>query len=452
MNLPEGWALSEIGELGEIITGKTPSTKVPENFGGSIPFIKPGDLDHGGYIHFTADTLTELGLKSVPKLPPHSITVTCIGNLGKIGITTTESATNQQINSVVPSRHLNYKFLYHYLATLKPWLEQEASATTVAIINKGKFSKAPIKVAPLAEQHQIAAKLDELLAQVDSIKTRLDAIPNILKRFRQSVLAAAVSGKLTEDWRNDHSEFGEWKAINFGNLILDSGNGISKRSGNQGRDVTVLRLADFKNAMRVHGNERKITLTEKEIQKYRLENGDLLVVRVNGSVEIAGLFIVYDGNDTEAYCDHFIRFSIDHNKALSKFITYITNEGEGRKYLRNSLSTSAGQNTINQKSINALQFRLPSLLEQTEIVHRVEQLFTYADHIEQRVKDSQSRVKHLTQSILAKAFRGELTADWRSQNPDLINGENGAEALLARIQAGRVKEKPKPKLKKKLKA
>jgi type I restriction enzyme S subunit len=86
----------------------------------------------------------------------------------------------------------------------------------------------------------------------------------------------------------------------------------------------------------------------------------------------------------------------------------------------------------------------PPLEEQTEIVRRVEQLFAFADQIEQRVQDAQTRVNHLTQSILAKAFRGELTAEWRAQNPDLISGENSAEALLARIRAARAGQ-PKAK-------
>ena len=84
----------------------------------------------------------------------------------------------------------------------------------------------------------------------------------------------------------------------------------------------------------------------------------------------------------------------------------------------------------------------PAIEEQTEIVLRVEQLFAFAGQIEQRVKDAQARVNHLTQSILAKAFRGELTADWRAQNPDLISGENSAEALLMRIRADRQKATP----------
>jgi type I restriction enzyme S subunit len=87
----------------------------------------------------------------------------------------------------------------------------------------------------------------------------------------------------------------------------------------------------------------------------------------------------------------------------------------------------------------SMHIALPHIEEQTEIVRRVEQLFAYADQIEQRVKDAQARVNYLTQSILAKAFRGELTADWRAQNPELISGENSAAALLERIKAERDK-------------
>jgi type I restriction enzyme S subunit len=85
--------------------------------------------------------------------------------------------------------------------------------------------------------------------------------------------------------------------------------------------------------------------------------------------------------------------------------------------------------------------------EQTEIVRRVEQLFAHADNIEQQVQAAQQRVDKLTQSILAKAFRGELTAQWRKDNPELISGDNSAEALLAKIKAEREAKSPKKKAK-----
>ena len=199
--LPAGWAACQLSDIGQIVTGKTPSTKEPHFYGGNIPFIKPGDLDRSGPIFSTETYLTAEGAAEVPSLPPQSIVVTCIGNLGKVGLTTTPSATNQQINAVIPHEGINPSFLFHYCKTLKPWLEAESSATTISIVNKGIFSTAPISLPPLAEQNRIAQKLDELLAQVDTLKARIDAIPTLLKRFRQSVLAAAVSGRLTEEWR-----------------------------------------------------------------------------------------------------------------------------------------------------------------------------------------------------------------------------------------------------------
>ena len=97
------------------------------------------------------------------------------------------------------------------------------------------------------------------------------------------------------------------------------------------------------------------------------------------------------------------------------------------------------------KDIKSYPIPVPSVNEQTEIVRRVEQLFAYADKVEAKVNAAQERVNKLTQSILAKAFRGELTAKWREQNPDLISGDNSAEALLAKIKAEREKLKPNKK-------
>ncbi|EIF5760001.1 TPA: restriction endonuclease subunit S, partial [Salmonella enterica subsp. enterica serovar Napoli] len=90
---------------------------------------------------------------------------------------------------------------------------------------------------------------------------------------------------------------------------------------------------------------------------------------------------------------------------------------------------------INQKDLSEIPVPTPPLLEQHEIVRRVEQLFAYADTIEKQVNSALTRVNSLTQSILAKAFRGELTAQWRAENPDLISGENSAAALLEKIKA-----------------
>ncbi len=107
------------------------------------------------------------------------------------------------------------------------------------------------------------------------------------------------------------------------------------------------------------------------------------------------------------------------------------------------VAVGGAQPNLNLSKVREIPVSLPNCREQTEIVRRVEQLFAYADTIEQQAKTAKARVDNLTQAILAKAFRDELTADWRAANPDLISGDNSAAALLARIQAERATAKPR---------
>ena len=120
-----------------------------------------------------------------------------------------------------------------------------------------------------------------------------------------------------------------------------------------------------------------------------------------------------------------------------KFLLLYLRSKEFRQQFFAGETGGVNQGNVGSGHIKSCIVKLPTIEEQTEIVSRVEQLFTYTGQIEQRVKDAQARVNHVTQAILAKAFRGELTADWRAQNPELISGENSAEALLAKIKTER---------------
>lgn len=452
--LTPGWCFAQLSDVAEIITGKTPSTKESGNFGGEIPFIKPGDLDIGGYITKTADTLTELGALHVPTIPPNSIPVTCIGNLGKVGIASRESATNQQINTVVPSSFVDVRFLYYQIQTLKPWMQENASATTVTIINKGKFSKAPVALPPLAEQKAIAEKLDALLAQVESTKARLERIPKILKRFRQSVLAAAVSGKLTEEWRGTKAISFQQPPITIGreneevpegwvwnDLVdlakLESGHTPRKSRTDywENGDVPWISLQDIRAA---HGSV--IEKTKFMPNMKGIENSSARILpkgTVCFSRDISVGYTTIMGCEM-ATTQHFVNWicapNLNNNYLMYAFMA-----------AKDHLTISGQGSTVKTIYMPACkQFRLitPPLDEQAEIVRRVDQLFAYADTIETQVNNALERLNNLTQSILAKAFRGEITEQWRKDNPDLISGENSAEALLEKIKAERAAAKP----------
>jgi len=197
VRLPDGWAEAEIGKLGKVITGSTPPTKQSKFYGGSVPFVRPQELV-GLPIAKTETTLTEAGAQAGRVVPKDSVLVGCIGTLGKSGVTTTASAFNQQINAVIPSTACTAKWLLYGVQSprFKQQMLANASATTVAIINKGRFSLLRLPVAPLPEQHRIVGAIESYLTRLDAAVALLERVQRNLKRYRASVLKAAVEGRL----------------------------------------------------------------------------------------------------------------------------------------------------------------------------------------------------------------------------------------------------------------
>jgi type I restriction enzyme, S subunit len=153
--------IMKFSDVAEIVTGSTPSTKDPENYGELIPFVKPPDLN-GSTINETKSYLSKKGGGLARIIPRNSVLVGCIGSLGKIGIAGRELATNQQINALVFNENLVYpRYGFHYCKTIGPLLKSMAPATTVPLVNKSRFSTIEMPIPPLEEQKRIAAILDK---------------------------------------------------------------------------------------------------------------------------------------------------------------------------------------------------------------------------------------------------------------------------------------------------
>ncbi|PJB34202.1 MAG: restriction endonuclease subunit S [Deltaproteobacteria bacterium CG_4_9_14_3_um_filter_51_14] len=140
--VPEGWEAGTIGDLGEVITGKTPSKKKPENFGSDLPFIKTPDMHGNAIVVHTEESLSEEGTKTQANktLPPRSILVSCIGTVGAVAFNASPAQTNQQINSIVPASDLVTFWTYFMAKELKPLLEGMGGGATMANVNKSKFA------------------------------------------------------------------------------------------------------------------------------------------------------------------------------------------------------------------------------------------------------------------------------------------------------------------------
>ena len=168
--IPEEWEVKIVNQLGEVITGKTPKTEDKDNFGQDYPFITPRDMKGQKHVYETERYLSEKGKNSVRNclIPRNSVCVSCIGSdMGKIIITTKESITNQQINSIIPN--ISADFVYYVILNISPNIKNLGKqSTAVPILNKNQFSKIKIAVPIwINETEKIAAVLSSLDAKIE---------------------------------------------------------------------------------------------------------------------------------------------------------------------------------------------------------------------------------------------------------------------------------------------
>ena len=451
--LPEGWVETNLQNVASWGSGGTPSRNHDEYYNGNIPWIKTGDLGPK-IITNASEYITDAGVQnsSAKFFPKGSVAIAMYGaTIGKTSILGIDATTNQACAVGTPLEGITSTlFLYYFLLNEKNAFIKKGKGGAQPNISQTVIKEHIIYLPPLAEQKIITEKLDTLLAQVDSTKARLEQIPQILKRFRQAVLAAAMRGELSETWRTHNSfnislhkyyeltkgkklkakniaepcEENTWLRCNIGHIFnVKSGDGLTAKEMNSSGDIPV------------YGGNGITGYHDK----YNTEESTIVIGRVGyycGSVHLTP--------EKSWITDNALLVDFNRDLITEKFAYWLLKATN----LRVDTSSSA-QPVISGAKIYSIEIVVPPVEEQREIVRRVEQLFAYADTIEKQVNNALARVNNLTQSILAKAFRGELTAQWRAENPDLISGENSAAALLEKIKAERAASEGKKASRKK---
>lgn len=437
--LPEGWSYTEIGNVADIISGGTPKSGVAENFapsGEGIAWLTPADLSgyKNKYISRGARDLSKAGYDSCSAkvMPMGSILFSSRAPIGYVAIASNEISTNQGFKSFVFASDIYSGYAYYYMCSIKHLAEEMGTGTTFKEISGSSAKNLPFSIAPLAEQKIIAEKLDTLLAQVDSTKARLEQIPKILKRFRQAVLTEAVSGK------KNHSE----SSIKKLSDISKFQNGYAFKSSWFAKEgpYQVIKLANIRDGYLFLENAPSYVNDEigREFSKFSPEKGDILIGMTGTRFKRDYGFSCLNTQKQKLLINQRVGRIIPlEDKISSEYLSLFVRSALFREQFFKGETGGVNQGNVGSQHIASITLSLPPMQEQHEIVRRVEQLFAYADTIEKQVNTALSRVNHLTQSILAKAFRGELTAQWREENPDLISGENSAAALLEKIKAER---------------
>ena len=250
-----------------------------------------------------------------------------------------------------------------------------------------------------------------MTAAVASSLSRLSAAPDDIKVLRQLVRDLAVCGRLLPELKPD-----AWKVVQLAELVQSFQNGVSSRGASDGVSVVVLRLADIKNGSVSLDDPRQLTLDEGSIEKHRLAIGDVLVIRVNGSADLVGRFVVCESS-VGLPCDHFIRLRLDQTRIRAGYLKLVGDCTATRDKIQDLFVSTAGQKTVNQTHIGSLTFALPPLADQHRIVAKVNELMALCDRLEARQQDAEAAHARLVQALLDILTQArdadEFQACWR---------------------------------------
>lgn len=414
--IPENWAWCRLGEIGEIITGNTPSKSNEEYYGNKYPFFKPTDLDSGYFVTEAQDNLSIKGFEISRKLPIKSILVTCIGaTIGKTGFIRKEGTCNQQINAIIASKLIFSEYIY--LLCISPYFQNEiiknASATTLPIINKSKFEKLFFPLPPLAEQKRIVEKIEELLALVDDLETNKTDLQSYIKQAKSKVLEMAIRGELVPQNPEDepasvllerikkeqksskskskntaHNTHYEeelpfdipenWAWCRLGE-VCDFENGFAFSSDNYcSQGVPLIRISNIQNSKI---DLKDVVFVDKIVdEKFIVEKGDLLIAMSGATTGKMGNYTF----EEKAYLNQRVgnirikAESILYPKYRDFFMLTKSNDVLKMAY-------GGAQPNISGKMIESLLLPLPPLAEQYRIVEKIEHIFAVFDELEENI-------------------------------------------------------------------
>ena len=401
-------------------------------------------------------------------------------------------AFNQQINAIVPNDAIFHKFLFYQAQSteFRHQLEEKATATTISIVNKGNFEKILVNIAPLNEQKRIVAKIEELFSELDNGIAALKTAREQLKVYRQAVLKHAFEGKRTAKWREENAdklespeqllarieqerearyqhqqedweaaskegkkpgkpkklatltpvpeaakkEFPQlpsgWSYIRLGNLIDEPTYGTSAKCDYELGDQGVLRIPNISMG-RIDDSDLKYASFDKgEVDHLRLMEGDILTIRSNGSISLVGSCALINEKDTKhIFAGYLIRLRPNKKTVRSEYLLAAMSSHFLRKQIEAAAKSTSGVNNINSGELQNLILPLPSVDEQEELISELDSMLPMINSTEFEIDQQLAKAEILRQSILKKAFSGQLVP----QDPN----DEPASELLARIQAER---------------
>lgn len=420
--VPENWSWTTLNFVAEWGSGGTPKSTVPEYYDGDIPWLVIGDLNDD-VVYKSARTITELGLKNsnAKCVEKGSILVAMYGSIGKLGIAGIDCTTNQAIAFTKKYyKNIEPKYLFFYLLSIRNKLLSLGKGGTQQNISQTVLKNIIIPIPPLDEQTRIAEKVERLLNKIEVARQLIEEAKETLELNKRNIIDATFLGMFSLNKRDRNQDFHGfiWEQKNLSDICEIRG-GIQKTPKRKPiKDFyPYLRVANvYRDYLKLDEIEY-FELTDVELEKWKLEPQDLLIIEGNGSIKEIGRSAIWNGEiENCVHQNHIIRCRPKYN-VDSSFISLFLNSTFGRKQMMEKASSSSGLHTLSVKKLSSISIPLPSLDEQKCLVQKVNKLVHKVDQSLNEVENVNKIIQSLKQSILSKAYKGELSTNDPNDEP-----------------------------------
>ncbi|MFT9016163.1 MAG: restriction endonuclease subunit S [Acetobacter sp.] len=425
-DMPHGWAGTTIGEICDLVNGK--AFKPSDWSASGLPIVRIQNLNRpdNKFNHFDGTVDERFLIEDGDLLFAWSGTPGT--SFGAHIWNGPKAVLNQHIFNVRFDRNaFDRNFLRHAInQTLDEQIAKAHGGVGLRHVTKGKFEETEVPIPPLPEQRRIVAKIDSLTGKSRRARDHLDHIPRLVEKYKQTILAAAFRGDLCTKRRSP-------KLLPLSEFIDSLDQGWSPKCASEPaglNDWGVIKTTAIQSVHFLPQENKRLPTDLKPRPGIVINAGDVLTTRAGPRSRVAISCLVNEDHPKLMLCDKAYRLRINQEMADPAFVTYMLNTPQCLSELE-VMKTGISDSGLNLTQGKFIALGIPafSLPEQSEIVCRIQSAFVWIDRLAADAISARKLIDHLDQSVLAKAFKGELVPQDPADEP--------ASALLDRIRAER---------------